>query len=169
MDQLDQSFLLEQLTLEADLCYGRNAACKEYFRNFYPLEWLIDHIENTKINIELRGTFIRLMNYIYIDDPPHQLLKVSRAFKAYESCNQYIEHISSTRSDYLNNTNLNRIIKFILEYIQAFALNANGISYIKSFDMEFVRLINYLLKFGLFIYRNNSFQTEDVDTIFSFM
>lgn len=133
------------------------------------MEWLIDHIENTKVNIELRGTFIRLLNYIYIDDLPHQLLKVSRAFKAFESCNQYIEHISSTRSDYLNTTNLNRIIHFIMAYIQAFAQKADGISYIKSFDMELVRLINYLLKFGLFIYRNNKFQIDDVNTIFSFL
>lgn len=32
----NQLFLLEQLTLEADLCYGRNQTSKEYFREIYP-------------------------------------------------------------------------------------------------------------------------------------
>ena len=40
-----QNFLLEQLTLEADLWYGRNEACKSYFKNLYPCSWLINQLK----------------------------------------------------------------------------------------------------------------------------
>ena len=30
-----QSAILEKTTLEADMCYGRNTECKEYFKNIY--------------------------------------------------------------------------------------------------------------------------------------
>ena len=83
-------FLLEQLTLEANLCYGRNEKCKEYFRKLYPWDWLITHIKNVSLSIELRGSFLRLINYIYIDDKPHKLQKLVRTFKAFESSSQYI-------------------------------------------------------------------------------
>ena len=43
-----------------------------------------------------------------------------RAFKAYESSNEYIEKISSTRSKYLNDQNLGNLIRFIKQYIEAF-------------------------------------------------
>lgn len=165
----ERIFLLEQLSLEADMCFGRNETCKEYFRKIYPCSWLIDNTEDNTLNIDLRGKFIRLLNYLYIDDPPHKLLKMSRAFKAYESTNQYISEISSTRSKHLTNQNLEDLINFIKEYIEAFARKATGVSYIKSFDMELVRLINYLLRFGLFIYRGNVFQSADVDLVFSFL
>ena len=36
MDLKNQLFLLEQLTLEADLCYGQNQTSKEHFRKIYP-------------------------------------------------------------------------------------------------------------------------------------
>jgi hypothetical protein len=122
----EQNFLLEQLTLEADLWYGRNQESKKYFREIYPWDWLIAQIKNPGINIELRGKFIRLINYIYIDDPPHKLLKMKRAFKAYESSNKYIEEISSTRSPYLQENNLNKLIEFVKEYIEVFAKDAGG-------------------------------------------
>ena len=39
---------------------------------------------------ELKGAFLRLINYIYIDDEPHKLQKMVRTFKAYQSSNEYI-------------------------------------------------------------------------------
>ena len=50
-----------------------------------------------------------------------------------------------------------------------FASKATGASYIKTFDLELIRWLKYLLKFGLFIYRDNAFQTDDVDFIFSYL
>jgi hypothetical protein len=35
--------------------------------------------------------------------------------------------------------------------------------------MEFVRMINFLIKFGLFIYRKNTFQSQDIELIFNFL
>ena len=35
--------------------------------------------------------------------------------------------------------------------------------------MEFVRMLNYLLRFGLFIYRDNEFKINDIDLIFSYL
>jgi hypothetical protein len=163
-----ENFLLEQLSLEAGLWYGRNEACKEYFKTQYPCDWLLFQIQNSETNMDLKGNFIRLLNYIYIDDSPHKLLKMSRAFKAFKSSNEQIVELSSERSVHMNKT-LNEIIKFIKEYIEAFTSKATGINYFKSFDMEFVRMINYLLRFGLFIYRDNKFQTDDVDFIFSYL
>lgn len=79
------------------------------------------------------------------------------------------EQISSTRADYLSDHDLDDLIYFIKEHIKAFGKEATGISYIKSFHMEFVRMINYLIRFGLFIYRKNTFQSQDMDLIFSFL
>ena len=89
-DTETQNFLLEQLTLEADLWYGRNDYCKEYFKRQYSFKFLISSVKNTSYSIELRGAFMRLINYIYIDDHPHKVQNMHRTFKAYESSNQYI-------------------------------------------------------------------------------
>jgi hypothetical protein len=89
----ERLFLLEQLTLEADLCYGRNEDCKRYFREIYPCNLLIRLMKNHEINIDLRGKFVRIFNYLYIDDPPHKLIKMTRAFKAYESSNVIIRKL----------------------------------------------------------------------------
>ena len=86
----NQEFFLEQLTLEASLCYGRNEKCKDYFKQLYPWDWLISNAKNISLSIELRGAFLRLINYIYIDDKPHKLQRLVRTFKAFESSNQYI-------------------------------------------------------------------------------
>lgn len=94
---------------------------------------------------------------------------MTRAFKAYESSNEYIEKISSTRSNHLNDENLGDLIWFIKQYIEAFAGKAAGLSQIRTFDMEFVRMLNYLLRFGLFIYRDNEFQIKDIDLVFSYL
>jgi hypothetical protein len=165
----DIDFLLEQITLEADMCYGRNETCKKYFRELYECRWLIDIIQDKNIISDLKSKFVRLLNTIYIDDAPHKMLKMTRAFKAYESANQYIEKISSRRSNYLTNENLEELIVYSREYIKAFAAQATGISSIKKYDMEFVKLLGYLVKFGLFIYRNNKYQSQDIDLIFSFL
>ena len=85
-----QNYLLEQLSLESDLWYGRNEVCKDYFKKLYPWSWLISHLNNGSLNIELKGAFLRLLNYIYIDDAPHKFQKMERIFKAYESSDQYI-------------------------------------------------------------------------------
>ena len=85
-----QSCLFEQITLEADLWYGRNEKWKEFFKQRYPLKWLITHVSNTNYNIELRGVLLRLINYIYIDDNPHKLQKLVRIFKGNESPNKHI-------------------------------------------------------------------------------
>jgi hypothetical protein len=119
--------------------------------------------------MDLKGKLIRLLTYIYIDDSPHKLLKMSRAFKAFKSLNEQVSELSSKRSAHMSNETLDDIIKFIKEYTVMFASKATGIDYFKSFDMEFVRMINYLLRFGLFIYRDNEFQKNDVDFIFSYL
>ena len=92
-DIKSQNFLLEQLTLEADMWYGRNEKWKEYFRDIYPWDKLVSHISNENYCAELRGIILRLINYIYIDDNPHKLQKLFRIFKAYESPNQNIVRI----------------------------------------------------------------------------
>jgi len=51
----------------------------------------------------------------------------------------------------------------------AFKKEAIGISYIKTFHMELMKMISYLIKFGLLIYRNNTFKSEDMELIFSFL
>ena len=97
---------------------------------------------------------------------------MTRAYKAYESANQYIETISSRRNNFLTDENLNSLMRYIKEYIEAFASKATGVNYFKNYDMEFVRLINYLLRFGLFIYLqkgNNQFQSKDIDFVFSYL
>ena len=64
---------------------------------------------------------------------------------------------------------LNELITAIKEYIHTFALEATGIDCIKSFDLELIRSIRYLLKFGIIIYRDGNFQSADVDYIFSYL
>jgi hypothetical protein len=80
-----------------------------------------------------------------------------------------IEEISMARSNHLDKENLEDLIDFIKEYIHQFKIEANGISHIKSFHMELMRMINYLARFGLLIYRNNKFQKEDMCSIFGFL
>ena len=79
------------------------------------------------------------------------------------------ESISSQRSYDLNKQNLDDIILFIKNYVKAFAMKVTSTSFIKTFELELIRWIKYLLKFGLFVYRDNTFQTEDIDFIFSYL
>ena len=76
--------MLTQISLEADLCYGRNKYCKEYFKRRYPAQKLIKNIVNPDVHRSLKSSLMRVLTYVYIDDPPHELIKYSRAFKAYE-------------------------------------------------------------------------------------
>ena len=48
-------------------------------------------------------------------------------------------------------------------------MKVTSTSFIKTFELELIRWIKYLLKFGLFVYRDNTFQTEDIDFIFSYL
>ncbi|CAI2387002.1 unnamed protein product [Moneuplotes crassus] len=165
----ERGFFLEQISLEADLCFGRNDKNKEYFREKYPCYWLIDCLQDDELDQKFRGSLIRLLYSIYIDDPPHKLLKMERAFKAYESADEYIQKISSTRNNHITDVDLDHLVDFIKEYMTAFAKKATGVSYLKNFDMEFVRLLNYLIRFGLFIYRDKTFQSKDIDFVFSYL
>jgi len=96
---------------------------------------------------------------------------MTRAYKANESGDQYFERISFRRNEFLTDENLNSLVKYIKEYIKAFSSKATGVSYLKDFDMEFVRLLNYLLRFGLFVYvkREDKFEIKDVEFVFSYL
>jgi hypothetical protein len=138
-DKQEQVYILEQLNLEADMCFGRNETCKNYFREIYSCDWLIDQIVNNDIPSELRGKLMKLLTYIYIDDEPHKLIKLTRAFKAYEPADEYIVSSSSTRSNYIYEESLSKLFNFIREYINSFASYAKGDSHVKSFEMELIR------------------------------
>ena len=93
-DADDKLFLYEQLTMEADMCYGRNRTTKSYFRECYTCSWLIEHIRNNDLHQEIRAKFIRILTFLYIDDDPHYSPKMSRVFQGYESSNKLIEKVS---------------------------------------------------------------------------
>mmetsp|Transcript_1644 Transcript_1644/g.2034 ORF Transcript_1644/g.2034 Transcript_1644/m.2034 type:complete len:685 (-) Transcript_1644:200-2254(-) len=115
------------------------------------------------------GKFVRILNYFYIDARPHKLLKIKRGYRAYETLNNRIIHLSSGYSKNLQDGNLDRLIHFIREYIKAFSRVAYSVSSIKKYHLEIIKLINYLLRFGMFIYRNQKMQKDDVDLAFSFL
>jgi hypothetical protein len=61
------------------------------------------------------------------------------------------------------------LFDYIQEYFYSFPRVAKGASSIKAFEMELVKCCKYMLKFGIFTNRNDTFQIDDVDDLFSFL
>ena len=164
-----QNAILEKITLEADMCYGRNVECKEYFKKKYPASWIINIIIDQSICDDLRARFVRLFTFMYVDDPPHRIMKLSRTVKGYESADKYIKDISQSFTNNLDLSDVHKLFDFLSEYMDSFVKQITGVSQIQSFELEIIRCCYYMLRFGLFIYRDNEFKTEDVDKLFSFL
>ena len=124
---------------------------------------------NEKIPKTFRACLIRIFTSIYIDDHPHNLMKMSRCFKAFQSGDDYLGDSNFQRSEDLTAEDLDDLFNYIRNYFYAFAKSARGPSYIKPFEMELVKCCKFMLKFGIFTYRNNKFQFDDIDDLFSFL
>ena len=96
LHQREISFILAQIALEADLCYGRNSNCKLFFKRRYPAHLLISNIVDENVQQSLKSSLMRVLTYLYIDDAPHEMMKYSRAFKAYQSNKTPDEFLKST-------------------------------------------------------------------------
>jgi hypothetical protein len=138
-DEAQENFVLEQLALEADLCFGRNKYCTPFFKERYPAHSLIVNIIDESIPKSFRACLIRILTSIYIDDHPHSLIKMSRCFKAYQSAEEYLGDTNFQRSEDLTPENLNLLFNFIRNYFYAFAKTARGPSYVRAFEMELVK------------------------------
>ena len=55
------------------------------------------------------------------------------------------------------------------DYIDSFVSQIKGVSQIQSFELEIIRCCYYMLRFGLFIYRDGEFKTKDINKLFSFL
>jgi len=94
---------------------------------------------------------------------------MSRSFKAYQSADSHTNEVEFKRSEELTAEDLNNLFDYINNYFFAFAKEARGPSYVRAFEMELVKCCKYMLKFGIFTHRNNDFQIEDIDDLFSFL
>lgn len=77
--------------------------------------------------------------------------------------------MSSVHSNDFSTENMNHLMEFIVSYMVNFCKTTTEMSSLTNFDYEFIRMINYMIRFGLFIYRNNQFQTRDVTMVFKFL
>lgn len=166
---VESNYILDQLALEADLCFGRNKYCVPFFKERFPVKKLIQNMTDERTPKTLRASLIRIFTSIYIDDHPHSLMKMSRCFKAYESADDYLGDSNFERSDELTAEDLEGLFNFINHYFYAFAKEARGASSVKAFEMELVKCCKFMLKFGIFTYRNDTFQVDDIDDLFSFL
>lgn len=117
----------------------------------------------------LKASLVRMFTYLYIDDHPHSLMKMSRCYKAFQPADEYLNESEFARSQELSSEDLEQVFKYIHSYFYRFAKVATGQSFIKAYEMELVKLCKYMLKFGIFTYRNGEFQIKDIDDLFSFL
>ena len=106
---------------------------------------------------------------MYVDDPPHKLVKLSRTIKGYESADKYIDDLSESFENNLALNDIYKLFRFLNEYMVSFVNQIKGVSQIQSLELEVIRCCHYMLRFGLFIYRDGEFKIKDVDKLFSFL
>lgn len=165
----ESNFILDQLALEADICFGRNKYSTPFFKERFPVKNLIQNMTDENIPKVFRASLIRLFTSIYIDDHPHSLMKMSRCFKAYQSADNYMDDSLYDRSPEMTSEDLDGLFQYINHYFYAFAKEARGPSFVKAFEMELVKCCKFMLKFGIFTHRNEGFQINDIDDLFSFL
>jgi hypothetical protein len=117
----------------------------------------------------LKASLVRIFTHLYIDDHPHTLMKISRCFKAYQRADDYLNETEFKRSEHLSSEDLEKVFIYIHDYFYRFAKVATGQSFVKAYEMELVKLCKFMLKFGIFTYRNNIFQIDDINDLFSFL
>ncbi len=83
-DQLDdqklrqkmKDFLLGQLNLYSNLCYGRNYHCRNIIKSKLPFKVVLNYIWDEELCQDIRASFISIIDNVYIDMKPRLARKV---------------------------------------------------------------------------------------------
>jgi hypothetical protein len=147
------SFYLNLIGLFADLSYGRNYSAINILKEYFPLDILIDVIcdKTNKYEPNLRTTFTRLIESLYIDVFPYQELQIPHLIRMYDS--DLVAESDLTLSCSLKASDegnkLNRLTSFMLEIIQH-PLHMQELSEAAEFYASNVKLCQKMIRLGYF-------------------
>lgn len=68
-------YLHGQFDLYTRLCQNRNYICSKAFEEIFPIHLLLKYLQMNSISLQTKSYFIRLLNNIYIDREPRQLIQ----------------------------------------------------------------------------------------------
>lgn len=73
-----------QFELFTKLCQNRNYICSKAFEEIFPINLLLFYLSNKCISLETKSYFLRLINNIYIDREPRQIIQKPFLIKVVE-------------------------------------------------------------------------------------
>ena len=129
------------------------------------------NFKENNLDNKIKGKIARMLAYIYIDDADHISYKTSRVFKAYGTSNnnsgKLLLHslfLASEKKSSQDDEKLKELINYINENIKNFK-DIND----ESFHYEFIRLLNYLIRFRLFEFSEDDFQNKFGSKVFNYL
>ena len=112
---------------------------------------------------------MRLLTYIYIDDPAHTMIRYARAYRVYQTCDDNLADQIYKITEEITKEDFEILFKFIKQYSTEFSKKKRTAGIINTFEMEMIRMSKYLLKYGITTYRTQKFIISDLENLFGFM
>ena len=74
--------------MEGDLCLGDAQGVSAFMKERYPAKNLIANIVRPDLDQNIKAMLIKILNYLYIENPSHVFMKYTRAYRAFQDISE---------------------------------------------------------------------------------
>ncbi|KAM3147608.1 hypothetical protein pb186bvf_000415 [Paramecium bursaria] len=146
-------FICESMRLYSWMCNTRNYTWKKFAENFFNVESLIENIQNTQYDRDIRSIICQMLNKLYIDQEPRRIMmwpelcKVERINKKTQDINNTMVSTNSAKQKESRKTDpvdLEKVKEKLFGYMKSIASQidqcCNAID-LKKQDKQFLKQI----------------------------